>query len=211
MDFSKFLGEMQKLLTASQQGDLFGNKGAMIENANKACVAYLKGQGYSVGRPNNYPFNIKKADDLIGIFYCNVRASFPEHLWSTPNEKKDRTIAKAFVEKRMNDDGIDKQAALNQCGYIIDKIFKRSDVFKFDRPPNFGILGQAEMSWLTERAVQLINEEITKDRGIAAERKADELTKEIMEKYPKLGYSTDELEAMTKKLEGQYGKKENKS
>ena len=89
-------------------------------------------------------------------------------------------------------------------------LFKRNDIFKFTEPPSFGILGQGEMSWVTERAVKLLNEAVTKHNNTAAERSAEVLDKEIEKNFPKLGYNLSELEALKEKLEAQYGKKEEK-
>ena len=122
MDFDKFLGEMQKMITATQQGTLFGNKDAQAKAAADVCVDYLKGRGYSVGKPHNYPFKITKPDELISQFYWLVRKNFTNYLWSESNNKKDRVIAKALIESRMKKAGIDRQTAMNQCALIIDII-----------------------------------------------------------------------------------------
>jgi hypothetical protein len=208
MDFDKFLGEMQKLITASQQGDLFGNKQAQAEKANKVCVEYLKGQGYSVGSPRRYPVNIDSIDGLISTFYSYIRNIYPQQMWSH-EAPHDRAIAKAFVEARMKADGITRKVALQQCGLIIKVVLNRRDVFKFESAPSFGIFGQGEMAWLTERAVGLINKEIAKENERKNEKAAEEMTERIERQY-KTGHSLDELAAISKKLEAKYGKKENR-
>jgi len=207
MDFDKFLGEMQKLITASQQGDLFGNKKMFAEKSIKVCVELLKGQDYSVRPPMGHPVKITKLDGLITMFYGFLRNTYEPHLLPYSNEKRDRAIAKAFVEGRVKTDMISRNAALQQCGLIIQTIFKHPEIFKFDTPPTFGILGQKEMGWVTDRAVQLINKEIAKDKEISLERAVDEMTKKIEESY-RMGYSLDELVAIQKKLEERHGKKE---
>lgn len=206
MHFAGFLDEVQKLITAFQQGDLFGDKATLVEKSAEVCVEFLKGQGYSIGLPNSYPAKIIKPDELIAMFYGFVRDIYPKHLWSCSNGKRDRAIAKAFIERRMKEDNIDRKTAMNQCAFIIQTIFKRPDIFKFETPPTFGVLGQGEMGWLTERAVQLINKQVTKNEAIAVERAVDEMTKRIEE--TQIGYSLEELEAIRKKLEAKDGKKE---
>jgi len=54
----------------------------------------------------------------------------------------------------------------------------------------------------------LINKQIAKDEAAATERAADRMTESIEEKYT-MGHSLEELTACQKKLEEQYGKKEN--
>ena len=208
MDFDEFLDEVQKLITASQQGNLLCDKSELTKNSIELCVKFLRGQGYSIGSPNSYPIQITKLDELIATFYGFMRSIYPKQMWSCPNEKQDRAIAKSFVEARMEADGISRQTALEQCGLIVKTVFNRSDVFKFETAPTFGIFGQAAMAWVTERAVRLINDQIAKEEAIKTEKEVNEMTERIEKKYTNVGYSLDELTAMHKKLEGQHGKKE---
>lgn len=209
MDFSEFLGKMQKLLTKFEQGDLFGNKEVFVEKSEKFCEEFLMAQGYSVGRPHKYPpISIKSADDLIKMYYSSMRNIFPRHLWAYYNEKQDRAIAKTFIESRAKADGVSYEVALKQCSLIIQTVLDRTDVFKFETAPSFGIFGQAEMGWITERAVRIINKQIAKDEEAATERRSEELTRKIEAEMPHKGLSLQELEEITKRLEDQYGKKE---
>jgi len=210
MDFDEFLGEMQKLIVASQQGDLFGNKEMFTKNSTELCVKFLKGQGYSLRPPLDYPTKIIKLDEIISMFYGFLGNSYEKHLLPASNIKRDRAVAKAFIEKRMETDQISYEDAMQQCAMIVRIVLRTPDVFKFETPPTFGIFGQAEMGWITERAIKIINEQITKDNIVAAEKAIDEMTERIEKKY-KMGHSLEELTAYQKKLEDQYGKKENRS
>ena len=209
MGLDKFLDDVQKLIITSQQGDLFGNKTTLTKKSADVCVEFLKGQGYSVGPPISYPVKITKLNELISLFYSFVRSTYQKHLWPYSNDKKDGAIAKAFVEGRMKDDMISYEVALQQCGSIVQTIFKRPDIFKFETAPSFSIFGQAGMGWVTERAVKLINGQIAKDKATATERAVEEMTKKIEENCPNVGYSLEELETIRKKLEGQNEKKDN--
>jgi len=210
MDFDKFLGEMQRLLTASQQGDLFGNKKIFTDKSTEVCVKFLKGQGYGVRPPMSYPVKITKLDEIISTFYSDLNNSYEKHLLPSSNKKRDRATAKAFIEKRMEADKISRYDAMQQCALIVKTVFRTPDVFKFETPPTFGIFGQAEMGWITERAIGIINDQITKDKLAATEKSVDEMTERIEKKYT-MGYSLEELAACQKKLEDQYGKKESKT
>jgi len=208
MSLDEFLGEMQKLITASQQGDLFGDRQSVADKSAEVCVEFLRGQGFSVRKPVPYPTKITKLDDLLTMFYAIVRDTYTSNITPYYNMKKDRAIAKQFVENRIEQDGIDRSNALQQCGLIIKTMFDHPEIFKFETPPTFGIFGQAEMGWVTDRAVQLINKEIAKDVASATERAVNKMSKEISEKYPTMGYSLEELLSFRDKLEDQYGKKE---
>lgn len=210
MHFDEFLSEMQKLVSASQQGDMFGDKQALIKTSVEACAKFLKGQGFSIREPMAYPDKIIKLDDLLTVFYESVRGLYPSNFVPYYNMKKDRTLAKRFVENRMEHDGVDRINALQQCGLIIQAVFDHPEVFKFDTPPTFGIFGQNEMGWVTERAIQLMNKKVAKDVAFATERAVNKMSEEIERKCPKMGFSLEELQAMKNKLEVQHGKKEDR-
>ena len=199
MDFDKFLGEMQKLITASQQGDLFGNKDVFIDKSVRICEEFLKASGFSVRRPMNYPNKIKKPDDLIKLFYMLVEKNHEDYLSVSSNTSRDRAIAKAFVKHRIEDGNLDYNTALQQCGMIITQVFKRTDVFKFDTAPSFGIFGQGDMAWVTERAVQLINEDIKKEKEIFHKQTIDRMTEELEKESS--GISLEELEKIRARME----------
>jgi hypothetical protein len=207
MDFDAFLGEIQKLITRTQQGDLFGNKQAFADGAAEVCVEFLKNRGYSIRPPMAFPTQMTKLDELVALFYALLQKNFESCLLPYTNIGRDRAIAKAFVAKRMEDDKIKRNDALQQCAMIIKTIFNRPDVFRFETPPSFGVLGQAEMGWITDRAVQIINKDTAKNRANADERAANQMTEEI-EKRCKMGLSLDQLKLLKEKVEEDNGKKE---
>jgi hypothetical protein len=210
MDFDEFLCEMQRLTVVSQQGDLFGNKETLIKESIEMCTKFLKGQNYSVRPPLSYPAKINKLDELISIFYVFLNNTYEKHLLPSSNTKRDRAVAKAFVEKRMQADGISRKDAMQQCALIVQVVIRTPEIFKFETPPTFGIFGQAEMGWITERAIRIINDQITKNEVIATEKAIDEMTERIEKEYM-MGHSLEELTACHKKLEEQYGKEENQA
>ena len=202
--FEEILNELGKCLTAAMQPSIVGPN---FNSLDELCVEWLRARGHSVRPPMGHPVKIKKLDELISMFNGFLDKIYDKHLLPYSNDKKDRVIAKAFVENRMKQDKISYETALQQCGLIIQTVFTRKDVFRFENPPTFGIFGQAEMGWVTDRAIQLINKEITKDEVTKTERAVDRMTEKIEEKY-QMGRSLDELKEISKKLEDQYGKKE---
>ena len=204
---TEILDEMEKCLAALKQKDLIGPRFNWVD---ELCVEWLRYRSYSVRPPISYPVKITKSDEIISMFYGFLNNTYEKHLLPPSNIKRDRAIAKSFIEKRMEADKISRKDAMQQCAMIVRIVLKTPEVFKFETPPTFGIFGQAEMGWVTERAVKIINEQITKDNVIAAEKAIDEMTERIEKKY-KMGHSLEELVAYQKKLEDQYGKKENRS
>lgn len=200
------LDELASSIDAAQQPNIIGTN---FDSVDELCVEWLKMRSYSVRLPMDYPVKIDKLDQIISIFYDYLNNSYEKHLLPPSNINRDRGIAKAFIEKRMEADKISYRNAMQQCALIVQTVLKTPDVFKFESPPTFGIFGQAEMGWITERAVRIINDKISKDGAERAERAADKMTEKIEKKY-KTGYSLEQLAACQKKLEDQYGKKESK-
>lgn len=200
-ELEDILNELDKCLVATTQPSIVGPN---FNSIDELCVEWLRARGHSVRLPMGHPVKIKKLDELISMFNGFLDNMYDKHLLPYSNTKRDRAVAKAFVENRMKHDKISYETALQQCGLIIQTIFTRKDIFRFENPPTFGILGQAEMGWVTDRAVQLINKEITKDIETETEKAVDEMTKEIEEKY-QMTRSLDELKAIREKLEDQYG------
>ena len=76
MALGEFLDEIQKLVVASQQEDLFGNKETLVKESIEVCAKFLKGQNYSVRPPLSYPAKITKLDDLVAMFYVFLNNFF---------------------------------------------------------------------------------------------------------------------------------------
>ena len=203
----EILDQMEACLSALKQTDIIGPNFNSIDDL---CIEWLKDRHYSVRPPIGYPVKITKLDEIISMFYDFLSTAYQKHLLPPSNIMRDRAIAKAFIEKRMEADKISRKDAMQQCALIVQTVLRTPEVFKFETPPTFGIFGQAEMGWITERAIKIINEQITKDQKFAVEKAVDEMTESIEKNY-KMGYSLEELAACQKKLEGQYGKKESKT
>ena len=144
-------------LSEAQQETLFESQSINLE---KACVDYLRYEGYSVRKPLIYPYEIKKLNDLISLFYVSLSKQSKEEILIYKNEKQDLKLAKSFVESIQKTDGLSKQAAMKQCAAIIQIVFKNIDRFKFNIPLTFGIFGQQNMGWVTGLAIKIMNEEI---------------------------------------------------
>lgn len=193
-DIEKILNSIEKGLLEMQQENLFGLKSAGLESA---CVDYLRYKGYSVRKPLMHPYEIKKLNDLISLFYVFLSKYNKKGELVYKNEKQDLKIAKSLVKSIQNTDGLSRQAAMKQCASIIQIIFKNMDRFKFNIPLTFGIFGQQKMSWVTELAIKIMNEEIIKFKEANVEKKIDEM----MARYSKeedIGWSDDMLNSALK-------------
>jgi len=172
-DIKKILHCIEEGLLETQQENLFGSESAGLDNA---CINYLRYKGYSVRKPLMPPYEIKKLNDLISLFYVFLSKHNKKGELVYKNEKQDLKIAKSLVESIQNTDGLSRQAAMKQCASIIQIVFKNIDRFKFNIPLTFGIFGQKNMSWVTELAIKIMNEKIAEYKEQAVEKKIEKIT-----------------------------------
>jgi len=165
------------------------------ESIAEACKKLLTFMGYRVIDPIPKRFNVKGIDDLITLFYAYLDYKHPELAGAHRNIKKNRAIAKRFVESRMESGGLNKEYALDECAQIIKTIFDREPEFNFTIPLSFDIFGQQAVAWITKKAVELMN--------AGKEGQNKKLTEAIQEKFiqiylnenkeERIGFNIDEL------------------
>jgi len=141
----------------------------------KACKKLLISMGYKVVDPVKKVYNVRNIDDLIAFFYAFLDYKHPELVGTHRNIKKDRAIAKRFLEGRMEVGSLNKELALDECAQIIKTIFDREKEFNFTIPLSFEIFGQQAAGWITRKAVELLNEE--------KEEHLKKITEEIQERH----------------------------
>jgi hypothetical protein len=152
---------IRSAIFASDQTNLFAkNNDADLE---AACVRFLRHQGYRVGEPFNYKYKIVKLDDLISFFYTLLDSRHPEYVNVYRNAGRDRSIASSFIKNRVETTGVSEAIALKECAAIIETVFTYEKEFKFKTDVFFGMFGQANLSWVTSKAVEIMNKRITKE------------------------------------------------
>lgn len=196
------LADLETIVVGTRQPTLVGPN---FDAVDDLCVEWLRAREYSVRPPIRYPFKITHIDDLTKLYYDRLGRMYDRNLIPYSNEQHDRSIAKAFVESRMEADQISYETALKQCAAIIQTLFDNFDCFAWDTPPTFGIFGQQKMGWLTRELVKIMNEQIAayeEERSERAIKKLDEQTPQTSK------YTLEELDAAAKRLEAKYGKEE---
>ena len=162
---------------------------------------YLISKGYRVKDPPENPkFTIKTLDELIEFFYSRMSLKHKELKHVTRRKAMDRKIMSDFVKSRMAK-GINKERAIDECAEMIDILFRYEKKFKFKYPVlSVGILGQKNLSWVTEKIEDFMNSErirarikerqayranLEKRQGVEMEEESltqeDELTKLLAE------------------------------
>jgi len=128
-----------------------------VDKLLAACEKLLIFSGYSVAEPVDFDLKINKLSDLITKFYGLLHHKYPNTVRNHINVKKDLSLAKQLCESRMID-GTSKEVALNECGEIIHTLFAYEKEFKLKYPiRDFGVLGQGNVGWITDKALQIMN------------------------------------------------------
>lgn len=146
-------------------GDLFASPEEREEQRIGEYRDYLISKGYRVkDPPENQKFNIKTLDELIEFFYSRMSLKHKELKYVSRRKAMDRKIMSDFVKSRMAK-GINKERAIDECAEMIDILFRHEKKFKFKYPVlSVGILGQKNLSWVTEKIEDFMNSERIKAR-----------------------------------------------
>ena len=190
----KLIEGIRLSILALEQNNMFIKQSSSLE---EACVKYLRFKGYKVLDPPNFKVNAPNLRSLIDIFYKLVNAKHPEYLNVYRNEGRDLAIAKRFVEEREKATGMSRELALKECAMIVKTIFDHEKEFKFNTDIYFGMFGQAKLSWVTDKALQLMNKDIQT-------REDEDFTKKLksMEESNEAEYGDSyDLDSILKNLE----------
>jgi hypothetical protein len=170
------------------------------EGLLNACINFVREKGYSVTKPLECSVvGIKKIDDLIGYFYGRLEREHKDDYISVYiNEARDRKIAKSFVESRMNSRGLSRSAALQECAEIAKIVLDNYDEYHFKYNINFSIFGSDKLSWVTEKAISIINKKNKDKREYEHRQRLDKMTAEAAKEMAP-GY--DDLDDLLAQLE----------
>jgi hypothetical protein len=187
---------LRDAIIAEEQPTLFSSSESALEDA---CVAFLRFKGYRVARPVEYKVKIKSLDDLIKFFYILLDSRHPEYANAYRNLKRDRAIAKRLVDSRMEATGSSREVALNECGEIIATLFEHEKEFKFRTEIYFGMFGQANLGWITEKAIRIMNERITREAEARVADKISQIEKEQKDEYD---LEFNDVDSILQRIEG---------
>lgn len=189
MSDTKYINAIKEAVSEADQTVLFGNQDStkLVE----ACIDYLKFSGYKVTKPAKCVYAINSIDELISFFYILVDVKHPEYVNAHRNVAENRAIAKRFVQSRMEASNINKKEAFNECAEIIDTVFKYEAEFKFKYDISFRLFGQNKLGWVTDKAIQIINQKRESNGEDALEKKRQDMidTQDTSD----LGFDLDEI------------------
>ena len=172
-----------------------------VEDVRKLAIEL----GYQVTDPMLFNNSIKTIKDLHSYFFMRLWSKHSSRQqYYVDNLKNELRMIRLFVESREKR-GLDRFNAIQQCVAIIDIIFEYEDEFCFKDPINIGVLGQAKSSWITEKAVYILNTKLQKEE----EKKAKKMIEAIeVSKKIDLKAKSKELSELLSNVEADNGKKE---
>jgi hypothetical protein len=163
----------------SRSVKLLRDSGYLVFKNAKDAKKSLKKLGYRIYGPIKVKTDVDSVSKLVNYFYHRLFNKYPDRKIGMPNFARDHSIAKNFVESRMI--GVSEKVALQECVDIIDAIFDFEEAFDFQYSiKNLGILGQSKMSWVTEKAISIVNHQ----RELEEERFLEKWFEEFEDSFP---------------------------
>jgi len=179
----------------------------------KACKKFLENMGYKTVRFYSTYTKVKTLEGLIELFDGRMQRHHPNLIphyrnYNNDEDNKDRFIAKKFVESRMIAGDLSEEQALLECAEIILTVFEYESDFSFRIPLTFGVFGQTNLGWVTDKAIQIINKEKAKKDDIRAKEAQEACIKATIKEYGDSGRF--DLDKIIKNMEEHNGKEKEK-
>lgn len=169
------LEDLKSKIHDSLQATILEDDQLKLEASCKELLIYL---GYRVIDKQATKTRLNSAKDLVALFYSFLNYYHPEWITNQNENKHDLGLASKFINSRIKT-GINKKLALQQCSDIMEVVFKNEATFNFKLPITFSVFGQDAFGWVTDTALQIINNKKMMESTI----KAHELAEEYSELY----------------------------
>ena len=198
-------GKSTEEVQAEESIKLLEKLGYRVSKTAEEAKAIVVECGYQVTDPILVDTKVITLTDLRNYFFMRLWSKYPSsQQYSVDNIKSDLRLIRLFVESR-EEKGLNRFNAIQQCVAIIDIIFDYEEEFCFKEPMGIGILGQAKSSWITEKALYILNIKLKKEEELEIERRVDEI--EASRKID-LKAISEELKELLANVEADNGKKE---
>ena len=195
----EILDKLYSAIKVFNQGSIFGPPSdTTIINS---CIEYLRFSGYTVTEPNSSVKEVKSIDELIAFFYDRLNRKRGNHggeQLASHKQGRDRNIASAFVNSRMELTGNSFMIALQECVDIVKTVVDHESEFRFRYVlSSFSVFGQKNLKWVSEKAIDIMNRKIGKKVEEQEEALADEVI--ASQDTSDLGYT--DLDILLQQLE----------
>lgn len=174
----KRINKLREVILNFDNGDVFKSNKEQFDEIEGICVEIVKMFGYKVISPSDKYRDIDGPIGLLNFFNSVLQYKHPEYIPSNVNIPKNRKIIRKFINSRIEASNVSEKEAIKECAEIIETIFLYEDRFNFEYVIDIGILGQANLGWVTDLAVNIINNRKKKEK----EKEVDEFFKKLDEK-----------------------------
>jgi len=164
---------MEKEMSIEEAIKTMEDAGYIVVKETKEIKQLAIDAGYRVNDIIKVKTEVDSLPRLVGYFYSRLYKKYPNRM-GVPNYARDRFIAKQFVQSKIQ--GVSEKVAMQECVEIIDVIFDYEEEFDLEYPiKDIGILGQAKLGWVTEKAVSLLNHKREEEEKIQFEKLCEEI------------------------------------
>ncbi len=158
-------------------------------------------QGYKVTDPIVVDDKIITLSNLRDYFFKRMWDRYPDgYLHYVDNRKGELNLIRLMVEARQNT-GLNRIKAVQECVRIIDVIFDHEKEFKFRNHIDIRVLGQAKASWITQKAITILTNEIEEQQNYEFKKLIDDRESEDID----LKQKANELDRLLANMEANDG------
>ena len=156
----EYINNIKVALNVFEKGSSIIPEDTLFRNILRGCTLLLRNNDFIVTAVPNITKKVRDTRGLIALFYNRLSLHHGDVV-PYKEEKVDMSIAKSFVNKIMELTSFKRPIAIGVCANLIDVVFRHEADFNF-RPGtlySFRVFGQDNMSWVTEKALNIYNKE----------------------------------------------------
>lgn len=137
------------------QRDILEAEDKVLNTVEEVCKTFLLLRDNKIIKEEDKK-STGKANDIIDLFYKLYKNKYPERS-IVRNKEKENSTANLFIKSRMTAGEIKRKAAIEECLKLIKIVFEEEDSFDLNRYLDLHMFGQKKMSWIVDKAVQILN------------------------------------------------------
>lgn len=194
--------ELYQACRSAREVDMFGK--ADYSTVANAARAFLSKLAYKIVPPLELPIpKIQNSTELYKYYTVLADYYYPSRRPDAMKLEQAQHLAKEFINSRMQAGGIGKERAIAECVEIMFAVFECADELGLT-DIHFGLFGQGKFSWVTDKAVKLINKRQTFMDELKVQSEVDKF---YADKKPQ-GWTAEMLDKAEKIIGGTNGKEE---
>lgn len=130
--------------------------------------------GYKVTDPIVVDDKIITLSNLRDYFFKRMWDRYPDgYLHYVDNRKGELNLVRLMVEARQST-GLNRLQSVQECVRIIDVIFDHEKEFKFKNHIDIRVLGQNKASWITQKAITILTNEVEEQQNAEFKKLIDD-------------------------------------